>query len=173
MNLEETLNCALDELDKYRQTYGSVDAIKTKPTPTDQDIKYAEKKLKISFPKSYILFLRQAGACPLIFDEVFWVGSEGETYRDIVRSKEEEKDEECFQDFLIPFYADGYGNYVCFDTREDKGGEYLIVFWDHELQLSEPSEDDLEVVANNFAAWFLEEVRYQINEDQHVGNDNE
>jgi len=65
---------------KYRQKYGSVDDIKTKPRPTDQDIKYAAKTLKISFPKSYILFLRQAGACPLIFDEVFWVGSEGKTY---------------------------------------------------------------------------------------------
>jgi len=166
LSIETTLRCALDILSEYRQRNKPDDCIERKPSPSDQDIAHAENALGASLPESYKLFLKQARECPLIFDEVFWVGSEGDKYRDIVKINEEEKNDESFQDFLIPFYADGYGNYFCFDTRENKASEYPIVFWDHEIQLDEPSDEDLEVVADNFAAWFLEEVEEQIRQDK-------
>ncbi|MCP3677783.1 MAG: SMI1/KNR4 family protein [Deltaproteobacteria bacterium] len=159
-------------LNKYRQEHRLNNGIERKPTPSDWDIRDAEEALSLSFPGSYKLFVRQAGTCPLIFDEVFWIGSEGETYRDIVKVKKDTMGDGDLQEFLIPFYADGYGNYVCFDTRKDDAGEYVVVFWDHEEQLAERL-DDLEVVADNFAAWFIQEVKEQIEEDQAIGEDEE
>lgn len=46
------------------------------PMPSNWDIRDAEEALSLSFPDSYKPFVRQAGARPLIFDEVFWIGSE-------------------------------------------------------------------------------------------------
>lgn len=170
MSIKSDLKRALAKLKQYREERSYDEKIEEKPTPSDQEILNAEGALGTSLPESYKLFLSQAGKCPLIFGEVFWVGSEGETYRNIVKVRQKEMSEGCLQEFLIPFYADGYGNYVCFDIREIKKREYSVVFWDHEEQLAKPS-DNLEMVASNFAAWFLEEVEDHIQEDQDDGDD--
>ena len=172
MSVDMILKEALARLSKYLQEHSPNDRIERKSTPSDRDIRDAEESLGLSFPSSYRLFVRKAGTCPLIFDEVFWIGSEGETYRDIVKVKKDEMGDGNLQEFLIPFYADGYGNYVCFDTRKDNAGEYVVVFWDHEQQLTE-RPDNLEVVADNFAAWLIQEVKEQIAEDQAIMEDEE
>lgn len=166
------LERALAKLRKYRQEHYLNDEIEQKPTPSEIDIIAAEKAISASLPESYKYFVCHAGSVPLIFDEVFWVGSEGTTYRDIVKVYREEMSEGDLQNFLIPFYADGYGNYVCFDTRKNDSGEYSIVFWDHEEQLSAPS-DDLGIVADNFAEWYSEEVENHIDQDQDIRDEKE
>ena len=158
------LEKGLKKLRDHRYISRPDEKVENKPAPSGQDIQNAENDLGIALPVSYKAFLGKAGTCPLIFDEVFWVGSNGETYENIVDICEKEKAEGDSQDHLIPFFADGYGNYACFDTRKSREGEYSVVFWDHEEQLSEPGCEP-EIIADSFAEWFLEEVEEQIEED--------
>jgi hypothetical protein len=70
--------------------------------------------------------------------------------------------------FLVAFYNDGMGNQLCFDRRtRTGGGEYPVVFWDHELDAQENLEasaraaesfESAGIVAQSFSEW-LQKLR--------------
>jgi hypothetical protein len=95
----------------------------------------------------------------------YWIGDESLGSSNIVAAnwREREKSASPMPSFLVAFYNDGMGNQVCFDTRRrPDGGEYPIVFWDHELgteenlafteQVSE-SPESAGIIASSFPDW--------------------
>ncbi|MBN1698939.1 MAG: SMI1/KNR4 family protein [Spirochaetales bacterium] len=52
-------------------------------------------------------------------------------------------------DNIYPFASDPFGNYICFDYREDKKAP-KIVFWDHEVASRYP-EDAISYICDSFS----------------------
>ncbi len=128
------------------------------PPPTADMISDAETKLKCKFPPSFLTFLENSGSYQLPFWEPYWVGPCER--QDIVEANRFEREESSspLPSYLVSFFNNGMGDQLCFDTRKaDRSGEYPIVFWDHELS-QEENLAKLEVVADNFAEWLIDEV---------------
>jgi hypothetical protein len=135
------------------------------PPPTADTLARAESDLSISFPASFVSFMRESRAMELPPCAVFyWVGEESLGAGHIVVANRREREEAGvpLPHFLVAFYNDGMGNQVCFDTRRCDGGEYPIVFWDHELEAEEniaasvhPSRtsESAGIVAASFPEW--------------------
>src|SRR5882672_834940 len=112
------------------------------PPPSQTALAEAEKTLKLTFPSSFTQFMNTTREVQLpLCARFYWVGTvAGAGPDDIVRANRVEHEEASspLPDFLVAFYNDGMGNQVCFDTRRrTEGGEYPIVFWDHELEADE------------------------------------
>jgi cell wall assembly regulator SMI1 len=130
------------------------------PPPTPGQIAAAERSLGLTFPQSFRVFLERAGAYALPFWQTYWIGDESLGYRNIVEANRSEREEAepALPPFLVTFHNNGMGDQLCFDTRNpDESGEYTIVFWDHELSREENLEN-LEVVADSFAEWLMDEI---------------
>jgi len=127
--------------------------------PTPAQIRAAEARLEIRFPPSFLEFLQEAGACRLPLWQTYWVGGESLGLRNIVAANEaQRKATSPLPCFLVAFHNNGCGDQLCFDTRQRSAdGEYLVVFWDHEVR-AEENLADLFVVADDFAEWLEQEV---------------
>lgn len=126
--------------------------------PSNEMILSAEGALGCKFPPSFLSFLQNAGSYQLPFWETYWIGPCAR--EDIVEANRFEREESSspLPFYLVSFFNNGLGDQLCFDTREaDHSGEYPIVFWDHELT-QEDNLSELEVVADNFAEWLMDEV---------------
>lgn len=135
------------------------------PPPTADTIARAESDLSISFPASFVSFMRESRPMELPpCAEFYWVGEESLGAGHIVAANRREHEEagSPLPHFLVAFYNDGMGNQVCFDTRRSEGGEYPIVFWDHELDAEEnlaasgrhaETRESAGLVATSFPEW--------------------
>jgi hypothetical protein len=105
--------------------------------PTADAVASAESVLGIRFPVSFVSFMQESRPMELpLCAEFYWVGADSLGSRHIVAANLRER-EDVLPHFLVAFYNDGMGNRVCFDTRRSEGGEYPIVYWDHELEAEE------------------------------------
>ena len=95
--------------------------------------------------------------------EFYWVGEDSLGASHIVAANRRER-EAVLPHFLVAFYNDGMGNRVCFDTRRSEGGEYPVVFWDHELESEEnlaasvrrsKTFESAGIVAASFPEWLM------------------
>ncbi|MGC5326444.1 SMI1/KNR4 family protein [Brevibacillus sp. SYSU BS000544] len=123
--------------------------------PTITDIRNVEEFFDVKFPQDYILcVLENHGGKP--YPNRLDIGSNdatsfGElltfdpTSKIYIPEKYNRISEEL-PDGIIPFANDPGGNYICFDYKNGKQDEPIIVFWDHELSVSEDdlSEEELE-----------------------------
>jgi hypothetical protein len=140
----------------------------TAPLPPSQTaVAEAEEALKLTFPASFTEFLSTTRQMHLpLCARFYWVGTAGsDGLEDIVHANRvEHKDaSSALPDFLVAFYNDGMGNQVCFDTRtRSEGGEYRVVFWDHELDSQENLQASTRpaggferagIVAPSFSEW--------------------
>ena len=136
------------------------------PPPVDEAITRAEGVLGIRFPGSFISFMRESRTMELpLCAEFYWIGEESLGTSNIVAANRREREESVspLPCYLVAFYNDGMGNQVCFDSRHRSvGGEYPIVFWDHELEAEEnvavaervsPSPNSAGVIASSFPDW--------------------
>jgi hypothetical protein len=136
------------------------------PAPTGEAVTRAEAVLGIRFPASFVSFMRESRAMQLpLCAEFYWIGEEGLGTSNILAANRREREESSspLPAFLVAFYNDGMGNQVCFDTRHrSEGGEYPIVFWDHELGAEEnlafvervsQSSESAGVIASSFPDW--------------------
>jgi hypothetical protein len=132
------------------------------PPPTAETVASAESALCISFPASYVSFMRESRPMELpLCAEFYWVGEDSLGSRHIVAANLRER-EDVLPHFLVAFYNDGMGNRVCFDTRRSEDGEFPVVFWDHELGAEEnlaasghraENFESAGVVATSFPEW--------------------
>jgi hypothetical protein len=141
------------------------------PPPTDDAVARAESDLGILFPISFVSFLRESRPMQLPLAAQFYCISDGRHgVEDIVAANRREREASSpLPHFMVAFYNDGMGNQVCFDTRHPSdGGEYPIVFWDHELGADENLEASLTVsrnresagiVASSFPDWIQESLK--------------
>ena len=148
-----------------RSGSSNAELFKLAPPPSDQAVTGAEAALAISFPSSFIAFMRKQREMRLpICARFYWVGDESLEHN-IIAANQREREEVSvpLPNFLIAFYDDGMGNQVCFDTRRrSAAGEYPIVFWDHELTAEENiaasqqvarNRESAGIVASSFDGW--------------------
>jgi hypothetical protein len=137
---------------------------KAPPPPKETAVEEAEKALNLTFPTSFTRFMRASGDMELpLCARFYWVGSAGTDNIVSANKVEHEGSSSPLPLFLVAFYNDGMGNQLCFDTRtRTEGGEYPVVFWDHELDPQENLEassraaesfESAGVVAPSFPEW--------------------
>lgn len=113
------------------------------------DIDAAERKMKLSLPRSYRAFLAaHNGGVPepnvwrpreasVVIDFFFEIGAR-EKFRDLVRSRK------LFRKRIpagaIPVALDAFGNLICLAANGEHAGK--LYFWDHEMPRSD--DDDIE-----------------------------
>jgi len=136
--------------------------------PTHEQIRDAEDKLGITFPSTYLAFLRKRDPVPLgLCAKFYWIGAESPDCENIVEANGRLR-KEGIPAYLVAFFNDGMGNLVCFDSRKTTAnGESPIFFWDHELPAEaniEATERDAEnrescgIVAKAFSKWLESEL---------------
>ncbi|WP_027340214.1 SMI1/KNR4 family protein [Halonatronum saccharophilum] len=117
-----------------------------------------EEKLNIKFPKDYIeCIMNNNGARPR--PNAFDIKERSEiTIKSLLRVDEEEGNlldtyewiKGRLPENIYPFASDNFGNYICFDYRENKVPN--VVFWDHE----EPdSNNSIKYIAESFSDLLL------------------
>jgi hypothetical protein len=140
---------------------------KAPPPPTEAAVAEAERSLNLTFPATFTSFMSTCREMRLpLSARFYWIGTAGNPGTDdIVNANRVEHEESSspLPGFLVAFYNDGMGNQICFDTRcRSEGGEYPVVFWDHELDSQENLEasgrsaesfERAGVVAGSFADW--------------------
>lgn len=132
--------------------------------PTPEELAATESYLGAPLPPSFKVFLAKAGCYKLRFWETFWVGDDSLGYRNIIEANRSEREDAdpALPPFLITFRNNGMGDQLCFDTRSKSAtGEYPVVLWDHES----PADEDLDIVADDFAEWLYDEVQERLNDN--------
>lgn len=174
------LDVAVESLTFVAESLGKSDAV---PAPSDAEIAEAEVALGVKLPPSYVRFMQRAGSVLMADWDIYWVGDQCTTLRNIVMANEIEREHDTspLPKFLIAFCDDGTGDQYCFDTRERtmpgtdqsielKGlagvgdeeaataeGEYPVVMLDRSRGL-EQIREGLYVVATDFVDWLKQEV---------------
>lgn len=109
---------------------------------TIHDIKSVENKLKYKFPKEFIeISLKNDGGYPC--PDTFFVNSEDDVFNNLLSFKKDDTNnlldiyieisDRIGRKDIIPFGEDPFGNFLCFDYRENNDMP-KIVFYDHELE---------------------------------------
>jgi hypothetical protein len=120
--------------------YSKVDSAIKSCTPLDisgsvDDIRIeaASKKIGVSFPADYVLFLRRYGTIQMGSEEVFGLG--GEPHLDIAfQCENASKDQLSWPPNSIPLRTDGFGNYDLLIVQTDipEDSQYTIFEWHHD-----------------------------------------
>jgi len=126
---------------------------------TIEDIQFVENKLNYKLPKEFIkISLENDGGYP--YPDTFFINSEDDVFNNLLSFKKDESSNllDTYQeisdrlnsDSIIPFGEDPFGNYLCFDFRENKSIP-KIVFFDHELEKNNilPISDNFEMFLNS------------------------
>jgi|GEM_PF-5730964 len=132
-------------------------------TPADLDA--ASSLLNFPFPTAYRdLVLALNGRAIDLFDLYRVIPEPAPAdidYLDIVRANAwPQTDRRNFPNWLVAFYANGAGDFDCFDRRNPAGP---IVDWDHEIAWDEDCddpEDAVSEIAPNFDDWIAQKVSY-------------
>lgn len=136
-------------------------------SPVGRDaIEKLETELGVKFPEDYVLVaLKSHGEYPNL-DTYDFEGRNEAAFDRLLSLDPEEEDYiktviDDIQDRLvpkiIPFAADPFGNYICFDYR--KNNNPTVVFWDHEKAYENP-DSGLLPICNTFSE--LEDKLYEL-----------
>ncbi|MCS1350753.1 SMI1/KNR4 family protein [Mechercharimyces sp. CAU 1602] len=131
----------------------------------DEKIKEVERELEVVFPRSFVNCVRvNNGGSPEShttydldnrkeqeFGELFDFNASGEGLS-ITDAHKILMNEHGLPKEMIPFADDPSGNFLCFDYRNVKNGEPIIVLYDHEYEYNPGDEQvSLDKVADSFS----------------------
>ena len=118
---------------------------------SDSEIEDAQRKLQVTFPTDYRIFLSRLGWGGIDYWELYGLGSDVPIYLDLVRITNSERQEMSprLPSALLPVYNDGGGNLFCLNTEKAKNDSCPIVFWDHDLD----ENQEPEAMADSFEVW--------------------
>jgi hypothetical protein len=124
--------------------------------PTRLDFEALSKRYGCEFPPSYVSFQTEYAAKLPIPDAGFrWATPGLEPYLSLETTIVSAR-EWGVAHHLVPFWDDE-GNFFCFDTRRPSGGgEYPVVFWDHEAPEESPPptcRDFVEWLSGRLEEW--------------------
>lgn len=110
-----------------------------------------ENSLGVRIVGGYRSFLRCFGWISVGSIEVNGVGPDVPSHLDLLKITLSERYEmgPPLPLFLLPLLNDGAGNNYCLDTASTVGGDNPVVFWDHELD----SDQESEQVSPSFHDW--------------------
>ncbi|GAB6742401.1 SMI1/KNR4 family protein [Bacillus cereus] len=142
----------------------------SKEEVTDNEIKQVEQYFNIKLPNDFIECVKECDGGyprPKVFDIP---GQDESTFNDlltlhiddkysIVQRYENIKDR--LVDRIYPFASDSFGNFLCFDYRNNPASP-TVVFWDHE---EEDIEEAISPVCDTFTE-LLESLRDFEDEDE-------
>ncbi len=126
---------------------------RAKPLADYSQVMKFEAFFAFKLPSDFIIFLRGCNAAkpaPRIFDTAL---KKGRVFSALISFDAADEinifntiadlRSAGFPEQLVPFAADPFGNYICFDSRRQNA----VVFWDHE-------NNTTEAVADSFAQFF-------------------
>jgi cell wall assembly regulator SMI1 len=121
-----------------------------------QEIAQAEQELGAEFPESYRAFLLRFGWGGVEHLELYGLGQDVPDYMNLIKVTLSERTEmkPRLPHRLVPIMNDGAGNHYCLDVEYSQQGECPMVYWDHNLSVSQ----DPQYVARNFEAWLSAEL---------------
>ena len=129
----------------------------------DRLVVLAEEALGLRFPPSYRLFVLRLGAGNVGAEEIYGLIDENfvdSSVPDGIWLTLRERQDSGLPTHMIVVYSDGMGGYFVLDTNQiGADGECPVVVW-HPGR-SEVG-DDLEVIAEDFGAFFLETVTAEL-----------
>jgi hypothetical protein len=116
-----------------------------------EGITSCESALGVQFIGGFAGYLRQYGWLTIGSNELFGLGANIESWRDLTEITLSERAEMYppLPSYLVTFYNDGLGNQHCLDTRIAVNDEYPIVFWNHELG----PDQVLDLICSSFLQW--------------------
>ncbi len=160
----EDINNTLSELTKFSPEVLSLNS------PVESGLVAAfEKKFQVKLPNDYIYLLSETNGFNLMGDEVLGITFHSDN-EDLVNVYQFEHFEVMYPQYknVVPFCADGGGNFYCFDTlhRTKEGNSCNIIFWVSNYEYSEldPPEVTHECLSDFIneciISWTLEKFDY-------------
>jgi len=153
-------------IDDYRAARALIDAHPAEAEPDFMDerpdalIEAAQAALGVTFPPSYRAFVKELGAGDAAAQEFFGVIDDNwadSTVPNGIWLTLQERTDAGLPAHLVVVYEEGDGTYLALDTaRVAEDGENPVVAWTPGA--SRPG-DELEQVADDFGALFLERMR--------------
>lgn len=116
---------------------------------SEEAINDAAARLGVSFPPSYVDFLRRFGSGYISYQELIGLG--GPPHLDVVELTSHLRERagiSAFPRHLIPVLSDGFGNYDALDTSQS-GPEVPVVQWLHDGGVDQVPA----VLARSYAEW--------------------
>ena len=130
-----------------------------------EEIDRAERELGARFPMSYRWFQLEFGDFEHGPLDIYTVRTPHGPYsRYIVETNLEERTEAVprLPAHLLAFSDSGGGDLLCFDTTRSEGGEYPVVWWNHELDEDQEPEN----AAPSFLDWLEQELKEMVAEER-------
>lgn len=132
----------LELINMFRTTRKYGDEIRPRPPASEAEICRAEQKLGIRFPQELRdLLLEMDGDCDLLL-----------CLEDIIEYNACRYSEHIPAGSLLVFGADGAGNLFAYKVRENQAESGAIYFWDHEIAVWGPKEEELRYQADSLSA---------------------
>ena len=138
-------------IDDLLQSAAEISDKETGQGASETEIQTAQSALGVTFPESYLAFLRRFGWARFSTERLYGLGKDAPPYLELVKVARSERTEAVppIPMRLIPIMNDGAGNHFCIDSSVRRGGENPVVFWDHELG----TDQEIDFVSTDFAEW--------------------
>jgi len=129
---------------------------------SESEISAAESELRVRFPESYVVFLREFGTASWP-DYIYGLGPTAQGGTDVIYMTTSERSNMYppMSRYLVAVSPDGWGNHYCLDTAVMSDSECPVVMWDHE-QLPDQVP---ELVAQTFLDWLEARINRRIRSD--------
>jgi hypothetical protein len=132
---------------------------------TAADLDAASALLNFPFPTAYRDLVLALNGLAIDFFDLYRPIPESASpdiaHLDIVRANAElQTDRPKFPKWLVAFYANGGGDFDCFDRRNPAG---RIMYWDHEIAWDKDCNDPDDAVsktARNFDDWIAQQITH-------------
>ena len=130
------------------------------PSVPIEHIKRFEEMFRIKLPLDYKYLLSLSNGFYYDGHEILGISfNSKDTRYDLTATYnfEHYESENAMFSYIVPFYPDGFGNFVCFDTRIiNKDGTCPIVFWNHNVKYNEINGP--EIINDSFVGFLVETI---------------
>jgi antitoxin YobK len=123
---------------------------------TEQEVRDAEKRLGVTFSRSYLAFLREFGCGNFGAEEFLGVGVEPMAVPSVIWYTETTRRKSSrFPKHYVPVYDVGLGEVMCLDTSQLRpDGECPVVRW-----VADDTSQSKETIASSFGEFFAETIK--------------